>query len=91
MWPDPDLLQCISGLRPRHVVITVGGAIQERLGLYIKRSLDYAPAIHCIGAAIAFRSGDQVYIPRIADRLAMGWLLWCVWRLKICAEVLGGA
>lgn len=79
---DPDLLQCISGLRPRHVVITVGGGIQERLGLYIKRSLDYAPAIHCIGAAIAFRSGDQVYIPRIADRLAMGWLLRCVWRPK---------
>ena len=79
---DPDLLQCISELRPRHVVITVGGGIQERLGLYIKRSLDYAPAIHCIGAAIAFRSGDQVYIPRIADRLALGWLLRCVWRPK---------
>ena len=79
---DAELIQRISGLRPRHVVVTVGGGIQERLGLYIKRSLDYAPAIHCIGAAIAFRSGDQVYIPPIADRLALGWLLRCLWRPK---------
>jgi N-acetylglucosaminyldiphosphoundecaprenol N-acetyl-beta-D-mannosaminyltransferase len=77
---DPELLRRISELRPRHVVLTLGGGIQERLGVYIKRSLDYAPAIHCIGAAIAFRSGDQVYIPLIADRLAMGWLLRCLWR-----------
>ncbi len=79
---DPELLQRISALRPRHVVVTVGGGIQERLGLYIKRSLDYAPAIHCIGAAIAFRSGDQVNIPPLADRLALGWLLRCLWRPK---------
>jgi N-acetylglucosaminyldiphosphoundecaprenol N-acetyl-beta-D-mannosaminyltransferase len=77
---DSELIARISGLRPRHVVVTVGGGIQERLGLYIKQSLDYAPAIHCIGAAIAFRSGDQVYIPAIADRLALGWLLRCLWR-----------
>jgi N-acetylglucosaminyldiphosphoundecaprenol N-acetyl-beta-D-mannosaminyltransferase len=77
---DPELIDRISRLHPRHVVVTVGGGIQERLGLYIKRSLDYIPAIHCIGAAIAFRSGDQVYIPPIADRLAMGWLLRCLWR-----------
>jgi len=79
---DPILLDRISALRPRHVVIAVGGGIQERLGLYIKRSVDYLPAIHCIGAAIAFRSGDQVHIPEIADRLAMGWLLRCLWRPK---------
>ncbi len=88
---DPELLRRISELRPRHVVVTLGGGIQERLGLYIKRSLDYAPAIHCIGAAIAFRSGDQVQIPPIADRLAMGWLLRCLWRpSQLCAEILGG-
>jgi UDP-N-acetyl-D-mannosaminuronic acid transferase (WecB/TagA/CpsF family) len=33
------------------------------------------PAIHYIGAAIAFLSGDQVNIPVWADRLYMGWLL----------------
>jgi len=77
---DSELLRRISALRPRHVVVTLGGGIQERLGVYIKQSLDYTPAIHCIGAAIAFRSGDQVPIPPIADRLALGWLLRCLWR-----------
>jgi N-acetylglucosaminyldiphosphoundecaprenol N-acetyl-beta-D-mannosaminyltransferase len=77
---DPVLLAKIRELRPRHVLITIGGGVQERLGLYIKQSLDYKPAIHCIGAAIAFRSGDQVFISPQADRLAMGWLLRCLWR-----------
>lgn len=77
---DPVLVERIIKSRPRHVVITIGGGTQERLGLYIKRSVDYVPAIHCIGAAIAFRSGDQVYIPDIADRLHLGWLVRCLWR-----------
>ena len=47
---------------------------QERLGLYLKQRLSYRPAIHCIGAAIGFLSGDQVYIPVWADALGMGWL-----------------
>jgi N-acetylglucosaminyldiphosphoundecaprenol N-acetyl-beta-D-mannosaminyltransferase len=80
---DAELLERISELRPRHVVITVGGGTQERLGLFIKRSLNYRPAIHCIGAAIAFRSGDQVRISPAADRLALGWFLRCLWRPKL--------
>jgi UDP-N-acetyl-D-mannosaminuronic acid transferase (WecB/TagA/CpsF family) len=77
---DPELIARISALRPDNVVVTVGGGTQERLGLFIKRSLDYSPAVHCIGAAIAFCSGDQVHIPMIADRLALGWLVRCLWR-----------
>jgi UDP-N-acetyl-D-mannosaminuronic acid transferase (WecB/TagA/CpsF family) len=42
--------------------------------LYIKRNLSYLPAIHCIGAAIAFLSGDQVRIPVWADKFYVGWL-----------------
>jgi len=54
--------------------VTVGGGTQERLGLYIKRNLDYLPAIHCIGAAIAFLSGDQVKIPEWVDNCTwVGW------------------
>src|SRR5271163_1539635 len=41
---DPVLVKRIVAMRPRHIVITVGGGIQERLGLYIKRSVDYVPA-----------------------------------------------
>lgn len=35
-------------------------------------------AIHCIGAAIAFLSGDQVAIPAWADKLYPGWLFRCL-------------
>jgi UDP-N-acetyl-D-mannosaminuronic acid transferase (WecB/TagA/CpsF family) len=79
---DQVLVDRIAVMRPKHVVITVGGGVQERLGLYLKLSLDYLPAIHCIGAAIAFKSGDQVTVPLLADRLRLGWLLRCLWRPK---------
>ncbi len=70
---DPELLAKLERLRPQHIVVTLGGGTQERLGLYLKRHLSYLPAIHCIGAAIAFLSGDQVYIPVWADRYYLGW------------------
>lgn len=71
---DPALIERLNHLRPHHIIVTVGGGTQERLGFYLKRSLDYRPAIHCIGAAIAFLSGDQVHIPVWADKLYLGWL-----------------
>ena len=70
---DPALLEQLERLRPEHIVVTLGGGTQERLGLYLKRNLSYLPAIHCVGAAIAFLSGDQVYIPVWADRYYLGW------------------
>jgi UDP-N-acetyl-D-mannosaminuronic acid transferase (WecB/TagA/CpsF family) len=75
---DPALIEKLQGLRVRHVVITIGGGTQERLGLYLKCHLDYLPAIHCIGAAIAFLSGDQVRIPEWADKYYLGWLFRCL-------------
>ena len=71
---DETLLDRLRKRRPRHVMITVGGGTQERLGLYLKKNLDYRPAIHCIGAAIAFLSGNQVRIPVWADKAYLGWL-----------------
>ncbi len=71
---DPALLATLQRIKPQHIVITIGGGTQERLGLYLKRNLAYRPAIHCIGAAIAFLSGDQVNIPVWADRWYLGWL-----------------
>ena len=53
------------------------------LGLYLKRNLSYEPGIHCIGAAIAFLSGDQVRIPLWADRLGLGWLVRCIRQPRI--------
>lgn len=75
---DEALVARLERLRPQHVVITVGGGTQERLGAYLKRRLNYRPSLHCIGAAIAFLSGDQVRIPMWADKLYLGWLLRCL-------------
>jgi UDP-N-acetyl-D-mannosaminuronic acid transferase (WecB/TagA/CpsF family) len=75
---DEALVGRLERLRPQHVVITVGGGTQERLGAYLKHRLNYRPALHCIGAAIAFLSGDQVHIPVWADRLYLGWLFRCL-------------
>jgi exopolysaccharide biosynthesis WecB/TagA/CpsF family protein len=75
---DPELLRRIEERRPRHIVVTLGGGTQERLGLYLRSELRCKPSIHCIGAAIGFLSGDQVLIPRWADRLYLGWLFRCI-------------
>lgn len=71
---DVALLAQLERVRPKHVIITIGGGNQEPLGLYLKQNLTFCPAIHCIGAAIAFLSGDQVPIPVWADRMYLGWL-----------------
>jgi UDP-N-acetyl-D-mannosaminuronic acid transferase (WecB/TagA/CpsF family) len=75
---DPTLLQTIRARTPRHIIVTLGGGTQERLGLYLKRNLEFRPAIHCVGAAIAFLSGDQVRIPVWADTFYLGWLFRCL-------------
>jgi N-acetylglucosaminyldiphosphoundecaprenol N-acetyl-beta-D-mannosaminyltransferase len=75
---DRALLMILRERRPRHLLLTIGGGTQERLGLYLKRNLEYRPAIHCTGAAIGFLSGDQVRIPIWADKLFMGWLFRCL-------------
>lgn len=75
---DIELLRRLELRRPRHVVLGIGGGVQERLGIYLKRHLSYRPAIHCIGAAIAFLSGDQVRIPVWVDHLGLGWLWRCI-------------
>lgn len=71
---DPALAEMLERLRPQHVILTVGGGVQEQLGWYLKKQLSFTPAIHCIGAAIAFLSGVQANIPVWADRLYLGWL-----------------
>jgi N-acetylglucosaminyldiphosphoundecaprenol N-acetyl-beta-D-mannosaminyltransferase len=75
---DPALLKLIAERRPRHIVVTLGGGTQERLGLYLRSELNRKPSIHCVGAAIAFLSGDQVVIPGWADRMYLGWLFRCL-------------
>lgn len=72
---DERLLQLVGTIQPRHIVIGLGGGVQEKLGLYLRDHLSYRPAIHCIGAALGFVTGDQLPIPDWADKLYLGWLL----------------
>jgi len=71
---DRNLLSLIEQQRPAHVIIAIGSGAQEKLGYYLRENLSYRPAIHCIGAALGFLTGDQVSIPEWADRLYLGWL-----------------
>jgi len=82
---DRELLSRLDERRPAHVVLGLGGGAQERLGLYLKQNLSYCPAIHCIGAAIAFLSGDQVHIPVWVDHAGLGRL----WRSLSAPSVYG--
>ena len=72
---DPALLERIKARQPAQIVIALGAGKQEKLGLYLRDRAGYRPAIHCIGAAIAFLTGDQAPIPWWADRLYLGWLM----------------
>ena len=71
---DLGLIEQLERRQPGHIVLGIGGGTQERLGFYLRQNLTYRPAIHCVGAAIAFLSGDQVRIPVWADEMGLGWL-----------------
>jgi exopolysaccharide biosynthesis WecB/TagA/CpsF family protein len=71
---DRALLEIVRQRHPAHVVIAVGGGTQDKLGLFLKTNAGYLPAIHCIGAALGFLTGDQIAIPDWADRIYLGWL-----------------
>ena len=72
---DRTVLELVRARRPTHIVIAVGGGMQDKLGHYLKENLEYHPAIHCIGAALGFLTGDQIAIPNWADRFYFGWFL----------------
>ena len=69
------MLALVEQRQPRNVIIAIGNGPQEKLGVYLRDHLSYRPAIHCIGAALGFLTGDQVAIPNWADRFYLGWLL----------------
>ena len=72
---DPNLISFIDRRRPAHVIIAIGSGAQEKLGHYLREHLSYRPAIHCIGAALGFLTGDQIAIPDWADRVFLGWFV----------------
>ncbi len=72
---DRHLLALLEQRRPAHVLVAIGSGPQEKLAHYIIERLGYRPAVHCIGAALGFITGDQIAIPDWADRFYLGWLV----------------
>lgn len=79
---DCELVQLLGRLRPKYILLNIGGGSQEKLALYLIENLVYRPAIICTGAAIAFLSGKQAPIPAWADRTGLGWLWRCFYEPK---------
>jgi hypothetical protein len=77
---DRRLVELIENQKPDDVVIGIGSGPQEKLGPFLRDHLSYRPAIHCIGGALGFVTGDQVAIPDWADRFYLGWLF------RLCAQ-----
>src|SRR6266446_6504531 len=72
---DPKLVSIIEQRKPKHIIIGIGGGMQDKLGSYLKHQLSYRPVIYCIGAAPGFVTGDQIVIPLWADRFFLGWII----------------
>ena len=74
---DEKLIEILESLeiRPKFLLLNLGGGVQERLGFYIKKNLSYKIGIICTGAAIAFETGQQASLPKWLDDLYLGWLV----------------
>jgi exopolysaccharide biosynthesis WecB/TagA/CpsF family protein len=79
---DEALFEKLKERQPKVVILCIGGGVQERLGYWLREQYRAAglpcPAIICTGAAIGFLTGNQVHIPKWADRCYLGWLYRCI-------------
>lgn len=77
---DKELLSILIEMKPKFIIINLGGGVQEKLGVYLDQhlKLEYSPSIICTGAAIAFLTNAQARIPSIVDKLSLGWLARCI-------------
>src|SRR5437879_5399587 len=80
------LVSTINRRNTPHLIIGISGGVQEKLGFYLRENLAYRPAVHCIGAALGFLTGDQKPIPGWADRFYLGWFLRLIRQPKLFAK-----
>ena len=72
---DKQLLKKIIKIKPDFIMTNIGGGVQEILGLYLKKKLNFKVTIICSGGAISFFTGDQAPINSLIDRIYLGWLV----------------
>lgn len=82
---DEQLLKKLNELRkkPKYILINLGSGVQEPLGYYLKKNLNYKTGIICTGAAISFFTGKQANISPLIDNLGLGWFWRCIKNPKI--------
>ena len=72
---DLKLLSLIKKNKPDHIIINIGGGVQEILGYYLKRKFNNKLKIFCTGAAISYFTGDQAPLSKFLDNYYLGWLI----------------
>ena len=62
-------------IKPKIILINIGGGTQEVLGLFLKTKLKFNVKILCTGGALSFLTGIQAPINNTIDKLYLGWLI----------------
>ena len=71
---DAKLILLIKKIKPKYVLINIGGGTQEVLAEYLYNHINKKTSILCLGAAIAFLTGSQAHISDRMDKFYLGWL-----------------
>ena len=74
---DIKLLSEIKRFNPNYIIINIGGGVQEKLCIYIKKNTKTKIPIICTGAAISFLTKRQAPINDMVDKFYLGWF----WRI----------
>ena len=72
---DYKLLKKIQKIKPKYVVINLGGGVQEVLGSFLKNNINYKVSIICTGAAISYFTKQQAPLNVFLDKIYLGWLV----------------
>lgn len=75
---DCILVDQINKIKPKYIIINIGGGVQEVLGSYLLKNLSFKPSIICSGAAISFFTKKQAPINVFFDKFYLGWLVRCL-------------
>ena len=72
---DYKLLKKIKKIKPKYIIINLGGGVQEVLGSFLKNNINYKVSIICSGAAIAYLVKQQAPLNIFFDKMYLGWLI----------------
>ncbi len=59
---DPDLVRIIEQRKPKHIIIGIGGGMQDKLGSYLKHQLSYRPASSRCGPIDFLSAGSSAFL-----------------------------